>query len=302
MMQGTASIKPSGLAVRWRGGAGVTLLMMLSLFLCGCPPLHGEDDTVVDAASRQKTGQRQQLQQIELDQQMNSMLFQGMGNPKLARQKFIDRLLLEVSGVDEICGLTDQQRLKCETAARLDVARMMDDVDVVRRRYAGRTIDLNSPADQAEWNRFHRDVTVVQAKLTGEGDATSLLERVIAGVLDDTQRSVWERESELRRQYQWQSVVETGLTQLDLALGLTAEQHDAIRGMLMEQPLRMNGGMVWGQHNHIEPYICRYAMSRLDRSRLDALVSKRQRKMLGQFIDQGQGMADYLKQQKLILE
>jgi len=301
-MQGTASIKPSGLAVRWRGGAGVTLLMMLSLFLCGCPPLHGEDDTVVDAASRQKTGQRQQLQQIELDQQMNSMLFQGMGNPKLARQKFIDRLLLEVSGVDEICGLTDQQRLKCETAARLDVARMMDDVDVVRRRYAGRTIDLNSPADQAEWNRFHRDVTVVQAKLTGEGDATSLLERVIAGVLDDTQRSVWERESELRRQYQWQSVVETGLTQLDLALGLTAEQHDAIRGMLMEQPLRMNGGMVWGQQNHIEPYICKYALSRLDRSRLDALVSKRQRKMLGQFIDQGQGMADYLKQRKLILE
>lgn len=301
-MQGTASIKPSGLAVRWRGGAGVTLLMMLALFLCGCPPLHGEDDTVVDAASRQKTGQRQQLQQIELDQQMNSMLFQGMGNPKLARQKFIDRLLLEVSGVDEICGLTDQQRLKCETAARLDVARMMDDVDVVRRRYAGRTIDLNSPADQAEWNRFHRDVTVVQAKLTGEGDATSLLERVIAGVLDDTQRSVWERESELRRQYQWQSVVETGLTQLDLALGLTAEQHDAIRGMLMEQPLRMNGGMVWGQQNHIEPYICRYALSRLDRSRLDALVSKRQRKMLGQFIDQGQGMADYLKQRKLILE
>jgi len=301
-MQGTASIKPSGLAVRWRGGAGVTLLMMLSLFLCGCPPLHGEDDTVVDAASRQKTGQRQQLQQIELDQQMNSMLFQGMVNPKLARQKFIDRLLLEVSGVDEICGLTDQQRLKCETAARLDVARMMDDVDVVRRRYAGRTIDLNSPADQAEWNRFHRDVTVVQAKLTGEGDATSLLERVIAGVLDDTQRSVWERESELRRQYQWQSVVETGLTQLDLALGLTAEQHDAIRGMLMERPLRMNGGMVWGQQNHIEPYICKYALSRLDRSRLDALVSKRQRKMLGQFIDQGQGMADYLKQRKLILE
>jgi hypothetical protein len=73
-------------------------------------------------------------------------------------------------------------------------------------------------------------------------------------------------------------------------------------GMLMEQPLRMNGGMVWGQHNHIEPYICRYAMSRLDRSRLDALVSKRQRKMLGECIDHGQAMGEWLKQQKLILE
>ena len=301
-MQGTASMKPSGLAVRWRGGAGITLLSMLSIFLCGCPPLHGEDDTVVDAATRQKTGQGLQHQQIALDQQMNSIFFQGVGNSKLARQKFIDRLLLQVSAVDEVCGLTDQQRLKCETAARLDVARMMDDVDVVRRRYAGRTIDLNSPADQAEWNRFRRDATVVAAKLTGEGDATSLLERVIAAVLDDTQRPVWERESELRRQYQWQSVVETGLTQLDLALGLTAEQHDAIRGMLMEQPLRMNGGMVCGQQNHVEPYICRYALSRLDRSRLDALVSKRQRKMLGECIDQGQAMGEWLKQRKFILE
>ena len=301
-MQGTAAMKPSGLAHRWRGGAGIALLAMLSLFLCGCPPLHGEDDTVVDAATRQKTGRGMQLQQIELDQQMNSIFFQGVGNSKLARQKFIDRLLLQVSAVDAVCGLNDQQRLKCETAARLDVARMMDDVDVVRRRYAGRTIDLNSPADQAEWNRFHRDATVVQAKLTGEGDATSLLERVIAGVLDDTQRSVWERESELRRQYQWQSVVETGLTQLDLALGLTAEQHDAIRGMLMEQPLRMNGGMVCGQQNHVEPYICRYALSRLDRSRLDALVSKRQREMLGECIDQGQAMGEWLKQRKFILE
>jgi len=301
-MQGTASIKPSGLAHRWRGGAGIALLVMLSLFLCGCPPLHGEDDTVVDAATRQKTGQGVQLQQIVLDQQMNSMFFQGVGNLKLVRQKFIDRLLLEVSAIDEVCGLNDQQRLKCETAARLDVARVMDDVDMVRRRYAGRTIDLNSPAGQAEWQRFHQDATAVQAKLTSAGDATSLLKRVIPGLLDDTQRSAWQRESELRRQYQWQSVVETGLTQLDLALGLTAEQHDAIRGMLMEQPLRMNGGMVWGQQNHIEPYICRYALSRLDRSRLDALVSKRQRKMLGECIDHGQAMGEWLKQQKLILE
>ena len=70
----------------------------------------------------------------------------------------------------------------------------------------------------------------------------------------------------------------------------------------MEQPLRMNGGMVWGQQSHIEPYICKYALSRLDRSRLDALVSKRQRKMLGDCIREGQATADWLKQRKLILE
>jgi hypothetical protein len=280
----------------------VILSLLLSLFLCGCPPLHGEDDTVVAAATRQKTGQGVQHQQVRLDQQMSSMFFQGVSNPKLARQKFVDKLLLEVFAVDEVCGLTEQQRLKCETAARLDVARLMEDVDVVLRRYAGRTIDLNSPADQPEWQRFAQDATAVQAKLAGAGDATSLLKRVIPGVLDDAQRPAWERETALRLQYQWQSVVESGLTQLNLARGLTAEQHDAIRGMLMEQPLRINAGMVWGQHSHEHSYICKYALSRLDRSRLDALVSKPQQKMLGECIEEGRRMAEWLKEQKLILE
>ena len=302
MTQGTAPMKPSGLFVRWRGGAGMTLLMTLAWLLLGTPPLHGEDDTVVDATTRQKKGQGEPHQQIVLNQQMNGMFFQGTGNAKLARQKFLDRLLLEVSVVDAFCDLTDQQRLKCETAARLDVARAMDDVDEVWRRYAGRTIDLHSPAGQAEWQRFHQDALAVQAKLTSAGGGESLLERVIAGVLDDTQRSVWQRESESRLQYQWQSVVDAGMTQLDLALGLTEEQHDAIRGLLLEQPLRINGGKVWGQGSHFAPFICKYGLSRLDRKRLDALVSERQRKLLGQFIDQGRGMAEHLKQQRMILE
>jgi hypothetical protein len=275
--------------------------MALSMLLSSGPALHGEDDTVIDAAARLKADQGGRQQQIMLDQQMDGMFFHGAGAEQ-ARQSVLDRLLLEVSAVDEACALSERQRQKCEAAARLDVARAVEEIDAVRRRFQGRTIDLQNPAGQAEWQRFHQDALAVQAKLQDAGGAASLLERVIAGILDDTQRTAWSRESELRRQYHWRSVVDAGMVQLDVALGLTSEQHDAIVDLLMERPLRINRAKVWTQGNHFAPFVCKYALSRLDRPRLDALISERQRKTLGQFIDQGRGMTEHLKQQKMILE
>jgi hypothetical protein len=90
--------------------------------------------------------------------------------------------------------------------------------------------------------------------------------------------------------------------QLDVALGLNAEQYEAIRGLLLEKPLRINPAKLWTHGSHFPPFVCRYGLSRVDQTRLKALVNERQRKMLGQFIEQGKGMAEHLRQQKMILE
>ena len=174
-------------------------LAMLPMLVFGGPWVHGEDDTVVDDAARRAGEQAQQPQQVMLEQQMNGMFFAPTGNEEKAVQQCLGRLLLEVSALDEVCGLSDRQRLKCETAARLDVARAMDDIDAVRRRYAGRTINLQDPAGQQEWQRFMQEAQAVQAKLQDVGGETSLMAKVIAGVLDDMQQSAWWRESELRK-------------------------------------------------------------------------------------------------------
>ena len=277
-------------------------LALLPVLLFGGPWLHGEDDTIVDDAARRAGEQAQQPQQVVLDQQMNGMFFAPSGNEENAVQQCLGRLLLEVSALDEVCGLSDRQRLKCETAARLDVARAMDDIDSVRRRYAGQSINLQDPAGQQEWQRFMQEAQTMQAKLQDVGGETSLMTKVIAGVLDDTQRSVWRRESELRKRYQWQSVVDAGMAQIDIALGLSSEQHEAMRGMLMEKPLRINPSRLRMHGNHFAPFVCKYALSRLDQKRLDSLINERQRKTLRQFIDQGRGMAAHLKQQQMIFE
>jgi hypothetical protein len=264
--------------------------------------LRGEDDTVVDAAAKRAQEQGQQQQQVAFDQQMNGMFFQVEGNAEKSRQQCLDRLLLQVSALDEICGLKAEQRRKCEAAAKLDVARAMDEIEAVRQRYSGRTVDLQNPAGQAEWQRFHQDAQAVQAKLQDAGGETSLLRKVIAGILDDEQRSDWRRESDLRAQYQWRGVVEAGMVPLDVALGLTSAQHEAIIELLMEKPLRINQAKIWMHGNHFPPFVCRYGLAKLDQAKLKAIVNERQWKMLGQFIEQGKGMSEHLKQQKMILE
>jgi hypothetical protein len=279
----------------------------MACVLVAAPPagprmLRGEDDTVVDAASLRAREQPQQHQQIALDQQMNGMFFQHDGTPEKSRELALGRLMLEVAALEDSVGITDSQREKCAAAARLDVARTMDEIETVRRRYAGRTVDLQNQAGQAEWQRFHQDAQAVQTKLQDLAGDMSLLRRVIAGMLDDEQRTVWRRESDLRSRYQWSSVVDAGLVQLDVALGLTAEQYDAIRGLLLEKPLRINQAKVWMHGNHFPPYVCRYGLSRLDQARLKSLMNERQWKTLNQFIEQGRGMAQHLKQQKMVLE
>ena len=236
----------------------VAALALVTVPVPGGPSLRGEDDTVVDAAAQRAQEQGQQQQQVVLDQQMNGMFFQVEGNAEKSRQQCLDRLLLQVSALDEICGLKAEQRRKCEAAAKLDVAQAMDQIEPVRQRYSGRTLDLQNPAGQAEWQRFHQDAQAVQAKLQDAGGETSLLRKVIAGILDEEQRSDWRRE--------------------------------------------FNQANIWMHGNHFPPFVCRYGLAQLDQTKLRAIVNERQWKMLAQFIEQGKGMSEHLKQQKMILE
>ncbi len=297
-----AAMKPLEAAAPWSRWQSVMVSAIILLGSFGSLAARGGDDAVIDAAAKRQPDAGQQHQQISLEQQMNAMFFPVAGSVEKTRDRFLGRLLLEVSALDNVCGLSDRQQLKCETAAKLDLARWMDEIDVVRRRYAGRVVDLQDPDGQSEWQRFQKDAQAAQAKLQAADCDAGLLPRVIAGILDDEQRSDWQRESELRVEYQWRSLVDAGMAHLDIALGLTAAQHEAIRKLLEEKPLRINQEKIRAQGGHFAPFICRYGLSRIDRKRLDAVVNQRQRKALGQFIEQGRGMTEHLKRQKIIVE
>lgn len=260
--------------------------------------LRGEDDTVVELAAPVAAT----VNQVDLEQQLAAMLFQPTNDPVSTRRRVEERLAIEVSALDQVVGLTADQRRKCETAAALDVARLFEQVEALQERYAGRTVDLQQPAGQAEWQQFYPEVQALQTRLRDADGDDKLLARLIPGILVNEQLSAWRHEVAERRRWQWGGVIDVGMAQLDVALGLTTAQHDAIRDLLVEKPLRISPSRLRMHGGHFIPFVCRHALSRVDQQRLRKLVNDRQWATLKNFIEQGRGMADHLLQQKVILE
>ena len=289
-----------GAASRRRGIRPVRAATLLLMLLPVClPPAGADDDTVVSTAQAAARGAENR---IDLDQQLSGMLFQPGGDVEMVRQRIEERLALEVSALDEVTKLSASQRRACETAASLDVARLFDAVESLRDRFAGRLVDLQDPQGQEEWQRFIPEVQALQARLQDADGDDKLLVRLIPGVLDAAQQEAWQRELAARSRWQWSSVVEAGMAQFDAALGLTSQQHAAIRGLLLERPVRVSPPRLRQHGGHFIPFVCRYALSQIERERLEACVSPRQWKALSEAIEQGRGMVQHLKQTKIILE
>lgn len=240
-------------------------------------------------------------QQISLDQQMRGMLGGRGASEERWREQVHAKAMLIVAAVDAACGLTELQRKKLEIAARIDVGPAWDDVEAIRSRYAGRTIDLQKQENHAEWNRFHQDMNRVQEMLAGGEQDPALMRAMIGTILDDDQRSRWERQSAERERLQWLAVVDEGMATFDLQFGLSTRQHDALRGLLVEQRVRIDPQKAWQQGPQGLPMICWHVLGRIDEGRLKAVVSERQWPILAAVIQQGKAMT-HLKQQKILLD
>jgi len=256
------------------------------------------DDVVVAAVEAPTTPSGHQ---ISLDQQMRAMLGGRGASEERWREQVHAKAMLIVSAVDAACGLTELQRKKLEIAARIDIGPAWDEVESIRSRYAGRTVDLQKQENHAEWNRFHQDMSRLQEMLAGSEQDPALMRALIGTILDDDQRSRWERQSAERERLQWLAVVDEGMAAFDLQFGLTTRQHDAIRGLLVEQRVRLDPQKVWQQGPQGLPMICWHVLGRIDERRLKEIVSERQWPILAGVIQQGKAMT-HLKQQKIILD
>jgi hypothetical protein len=307
MMNGGLQRKPWSLVERAGRPVGLrrrSLAGWIVACLVAVATLQAADDTVVnDDPQLGRPDVRQHS--IVLDQQITGMLFgQFGGNEEAAIKRLSSRARLQLAGVDTLCGLTERQRRKGEAAIALAVAEIVTEVEAVRRRYEGRILDMQQPEAQAEWQRVNQEIVKLRPKIQGVVGGGELLSGVIATMLDDRQRLVWQREMEARDEACWRRVVGEGLATLDLQLGLTAAQRDAIAALLDEKPLRFdeNTGSLSFGHSGFGSIVCRYALSLLDQQRLRKVVDDRQWAVLSQVMAQGKAMAAHLKQQKIILD
>jgi hypothetical protein len=211
-------------------------------------------------------------------------------------------LELEIDSVDEACALSDAQRDKLTLAARLEAAESMQRFEAFQRRYAGRTVNFQTREGQETWQRFHQEFNEIQRATSRSGTARHLPGRVVGRVLDDRQRDAWKAEADLRSASQWRRFLDGGLSHLECSVGMTDRQHEAIVALLMEDPPRIDMAKAretFGDHN---PWLCWYAMSRLDQDRLEAIFDARQWERVGNIVRQGEQWEPQIDTMKLIEE
>ena len=295
-------MKPS-MTVVSRAGACRTTLVVVSLLgaLLAGRPLQGSDDPVGEEKEAQQ--QQNQFQTIALDQQMQQMLGDGSGRGiEVVRTKAMASLELEIDSLDEACGLSDAQRDKLTLAARLEAAESMQLFEGFQRRYSGRTVDFQTREGQETWQQFHRELSEIQRATSRSGSARHLPGRVVGSLLDDRQREVWKGEAALRRASQWRRHMDGGLAILESSVGLTDRQHEALVAMLMEDPPQIDMGKAREAFGDQSPFLCWYALSRLDSDRLEAIFDARQWEKVSTIVRQGEQWQPQIDTMKLIEE
>ena len=295
MMPSTTAISQAG---AWR--TTLVVVPLLGALLAG-RPLRGSDDTVGE--EKESHQQQNQFQTIALDQQMQQMLGDGSGRGiEGVRTKAMAILELEIDSLDEACGLSDAQRAKLTLAARLEAAESMQLFEGFQRRYSGRTVDFQTREGQETWQRFHRELNEIQRATSRSGGARHLPGRVVGSLLDDRQREVWKGEAALRRASQWRRQMEGGLAILESSVGLTDRQHEALVAMLMEDPPRIDMAKARDAFGDQNPFLCWYALSRLDSDRLEAIFDARQWEKVSTIVRQGEQWQPQIDTMKLIEE
>jgi hypothetical protein len=187
-------------------------------------------------------------------------------------------------------------------AARLEAAESMQLFEGFQRRYSGRTVDFQTREGQETWQQFHRELNEIQRATSRSGSARHLPGRVVGSLLDDRQRDVWKAEAASRRASQWRRHMDGGLAILESSVGITDRQYDAIVAMLMEDPPRIDMGRareMFGDHN---PFVCWYALSRLDQDRLEAIFDARQWEKVSAIVRLGEQWQPQMNTLKLIEE
>ncbi len=281
MMPSTTAISQAG---AWR--MALVVVSLLGALLAG-RPLQGSDDTVGEEKEAQQ--QQNQFQTIALDQQMQQMLGDGSGRGiEVVRTKAMAHLELEIDSLDEACALSDAQRDKLTLAARLEAAAAMQLFEAFQRRYSGRTVDFQTREGQETWQQFHRELNEIQRATSRSGRARHLPGRIVGSLLDDRQRDAWRAEATSRRASQWRRHMDGGLAMLESSVGMTDRQHEAIVALLLEDPPRIDMGRAREMFGDNNPFLCWYALSRLDQDRLEAIFDARQWKRVGNIVRQGE--------------
>lgn len=220
---------------------------LVALLLCSCAALAVavEDDVVVDGPIINNPQQDvvRHFGVANLDQ----MLFQNDGNAAKGEKRIQVRTELKLAELDQVCQLTEAQKLKLQLAARGDLKRFLSQVEVLRLKFekfakAQKQNDPNgfNQAYQQMWQEIQPLQLRMQTGLCEGSD--SMLMKVLAQTLTTEQKEKYAVVTAERQRFRYEANIGACLHQLEDVVFLSESQREEITKLLLAMPLPRHAG------------------------------------------------------------
>ena len=151
--------------------------------------------------------------------------------------------------------------------------------------------------DQQKFQEIWQEIQPLQMRLQGGlyGDESIFL-KTISATLDAAQFGQYEQVQLGRRQARYNALIELWVSMLENTMPMRDEQRQKFLALLRENttPPRR-----FGQYG---AYLVMYQASALPEEKVKAIFDEAQWKVLKQQLEQGRGMEQFLKQNKLLAE
>lgn len=225
---------------------------------------------------------------FELNEEtFNQWLFnasQGKYNPD-------SELALMIDSVDRVCGLNDDQKKRLDLAAHGDFTRFERKVDVLKAEYVGKSYGQNEIGEV--YQKIQPLGQLYQAGLLG---SDSLFAKVLDSTLNSEQAAKFEQVEAERRKARYRAKVRLFVVTAQRSCALTDDQRRALVDLILAEtkPPKIFGQYDW--------YVILFEASKIPDEKYSAIVDEAQMKPLKQMLQQGAGMQQFLRQQKLLDE
>ncbi len=228
-----------------------------------------------------KVAQNFELPANFFDQQV----FGGGGNVVQRRRRIEAQASLQLEAIDAICDLTDAQKAKLQLAARGDMKRLLDEIDVVRQRF------MKARLDQNAFNQVWQDIQPLKARLNvGPYDENSLFFKVVKQTLDSEQTAKYEQAELKRREFHYAATVALFLAMLEKENPLSHEQRQRFQKLLIEEtkPPKKSG-----QYDY---YVVMFQVAKIPEDKIRPIFDAAQWRALQRQVARGRGMQRILEQ------
>jgi hypothetical protein len=252
----------------------------------GWPCARAQDDDEEEEAPNQAQAARMHAIVMN-DAQFDQWVFgnMGLGNAGAARNRLDSLLTLNVDDLERTCGLAPVQKKKLLLAGRGDIKRFFDRIEEVRKRFTKNQNDQNQFAQL--WQEVQPLRNAYHAGFFGE---ESFYAKALKATLNPEQLGKHEEVVRDRMLYRYWARVDLAMELLNNEVGFTDDQRRQLVKLLREEtrpPRRL------GDNDY---YVVLYQLSRIPEAKIKPVFEDVQWRFLKRQLDQGRGMAPFLKQ------